>query len=92
MATTFSKIFAAALLSGAVGFAGPSFAAHQTKHRAHHAKYSAQTEQMERKATAELNRAQLAGESQAQAMMTMPESVAMIEAEDFIIASAEDEE
>ena len=64
MAKTLYTTIAAALLCGAVGFAGPTFAATHTKaiHHAKHAVFSSKSsdvDRMERQITAELNRAAL---------------------------------
>ena len=91
MAKTMYKALAAALLCGAVGFAGPSFAAthtnaahhmkHMSKHAALHSIKLSDVDLMERQITAELNRAALTKATQAEATVIMPDMVASADIE-----------
>ena len=91
MAKTMYKALAAALLCGAVGFAGPSFAAthnkaahhmkHMTKHAALHISKWSDVDLMERQTTAELNRAALTKATQAEATVIIPNMMASADIE-----------
>ena len=90
MAKTMYKALAAALLCGAVGFTGTSFAAthtkaghmkHMTKHVALHSIKLSDMDLMERQITAELNRAALTKATQAEATVIIPDMVASADIE-----------
>lgn len=93
MAMTLQKSFAAALMCGAMCFAGSSFAAkavtsHVTTHQKAAALKPSASEMKERQQTAELNRAQLTGAQISIAATAQSDQMtqAMLEEEDDLLS------